>query len=161
MENHQQKVKNIYESFSLEELKALSRNISNHIPYLKMLVLFGSRARGDNLENSDWDFAVLYDEKKRDICCQNDAFAYFKVPRILTNMFNLDESIDVIDLNNCSTRIADRIATDGKLIYETQKGLFDKFKQKSILTDEQKKQIRKRLKEEINDFLKENRELIT
>lgn len=50
---------------TLEEIKVLSPKLPEKIPYLKMLVLFGSRARGDIHANSDWDFAALYDEEAR------------------------------------------------------------------------------------------------
>lgn len=36
--------------------------IVQKIPYLKMLILFGSRVRGDNHCKSDWDFAILYEQ---------------------------------------------------------------------------------------------------
>lgn len=49
---------------SIEHLQLLSRQIRKKIPYIKMLVLFGSRARGDIHDKSDWNFAVFYDEKK-------------------------------------------------------------------------------------------------
>lgn len=50
---------------TLEDLKALSPQLAEKMPYLKMLVLFCSRATGHIHANSDWDFATLYDEKIR------------------------------------------------------------------------------------------------
>jgi len=38
---------------TLEELKDLSLQLPEKIPYLKMVVLFGSRAKGDTHANSD------------------------------------------------------------------------------------------------------------
>ncbi|WP_293140319.1 nucleotidyltransferase domain-containing protein [Okeania sp. SIO3I5] len=49
-------------TLSFSHLKKLSPGLSEKIPYLKMLVLFGSHARGDTHARSDWDFAALYDE---------------------------------------------------------------------------------------------------
>ncbi|PHV64002.1 nucleotidyltransferase domain-containing protein [Cyanobacterium aponinum UTEX 3221] len=140
---------------SIEHLQLLSRQISNKIPYLKMLILFGSRARGDIHDKSDWDFAVFYDEKMRKKYCENKPFSYFEVPSILEDLFEINDSIDVVDLNNCSARIADRVATDGILLYEIEEGLFNNFQEKSLLSDEQKKAMRLDFKQEIDDFLKD------
>jgi predicted nucleotidyltransferase len=49
---------------TIAELRELSLQLLKKIPYLKMLVLFGSRSTGNINANSDWDFAVLYDEEK-------------------------------------------------------------------------------------------------
>ncbi|MGK7933382.1 MAG: nucleotidyltransferase domain-containing protein [Microcystaceae cyanobacterium] len=54
---------------SLDKLQSLSCQIPSKIPYLKMLVLFGSQATGKSHSESDWDFAVLCDEAfKGDRC---------------------------------------------------------------------------------------------
>ena len=42
------------------ELEKLAQQIPEKIPYLKMLVLFGSRATENIHQNSDWDFAVIF-----------------------------------------------------------------------------------------------------
>ena len=44
---------------SLEDLRQRALTIGDRIPYLKFLVLFGSRARDDAYERSDWDFDAL------------------------------------------------------------------------------------------------------
>ncbi|MEH2381794.1 MAG: nucleotidyltransferase domain-containing protein [Nostoc sp.] len=51
---------------TIAELQELSLQIPEKIPYLKMLILFGSRATGNTHANSDWDFAVLYDQEQRE-----------------------------------------------------------------------------------------------
>jgi uncharacterized protein len=50
---------------TLDDVKSVMPQILEQIPYLKLLVLFGSRARKDHHETSDWDIAALYDEDKR------------------------------------------------------------------------------------------------
>lgn len=69
---------------------------------------------------------------------KNKSFSYFEVSSILENLFQINAPIDVVDLNNCSARIADRVATEGILIYEIEERLFNNFKEKSLLSDEQK-----------------------
>jgi CRISPR-associated protein Csc3 len=46
---------------TIEELRELAQQLPERIPYLKMLVLFGSRATGKTHAGSDWDFATLDD----------------------------------------------------------------------------------------------------
>lgn len=55
----------IAQLLSLYDLRALVPLVLDQIPYLKLLILFGSRAKGTHNEDSDWDFVVLYDEKLR------------------------------------------------------------------------------------------------
>jgi uncharacterized protein len=143
-------------TLSIEQLKNLSSQLPEKIPYLKMLVLFGSQARGDTHSKSDWDFAALYDQDMRKKHCEDNPFNYFEVPGILGDIFNLNsDHIDVLEIETCSHRMADRIASDGKLIYEIETGLFTNFQQKSLLTNDAKQVIRQQLKQEINNFLKD------
>lgn len=55
-----------------EEIKALSTQLTEKMPYLKILVLFGSRATGHIHANSDWNFAALYDEEIRNNYIKDD-----------------------------------------------------------------------------------------
>lgn len=48
---------------SIAEIQSLIPKILEQTPYLKLLVLFGSRVRGDHFPSSDWDFALLFDEE--------------------------------------------------------------------------------------------------
>lgn len=146
----------ITHTISLEELKNLSCQLPEKIPYLKMLVLFGSQARGDTHSKSDWDFAALYDQDMRKKHCEDNPFNYFEVPGILGDIFNLNsDHIDVVDLDNSSKLIAHFIARDGKLIYETTSGQFETFKQLSLMNTEEIKVINHDLRNKINNFLTE------
>ncbi len=139
-----------------EDLKILSSQLPEQIPYLKMLVLFGSRATGQTHADSDWDFAALYDVTKRQEYLKNKTWGWFEVPSILGKIFNLNsEEIDVIDLERCLPLIAHSVATNGKLIYEKEVGDFEKFKEKSTLSKEEEQLIEKKLRQNIDNFLKE------
>lgn len=138
--------------FKLTKLDELTSCISEKIPYLKMLILFGSRARGDTHPNSDWDFAALYDDELRN---QNlKGFKWFEIYGILADMFEIpDEKIDVVDLNRCSPLIAHYVARDGQLLYKQEPGLFEEFKQKALMNDEQLDYIQKSLRQKLENFL--------
>jgi predicted nucleotidyltransferase len=141
---------------TLEDLKALSPKLLEKIPYLKMLVLFGSRATGQTHANSDWDFAALYDEKLREESCRDRGFAWFEVPGVIGQVFSLNsDEIDVVELNRASPLIAHFVARDGKLLYEKELGEFDKFKQKALMSDVEMQALSHNLRQSIDEFLKE------
>lgn len=117
---------------SLTELKTLSQQLPEKIPYLKMLVLFGSRARGDTHAKSDWDFAALYDEEMRKACVGYNGFGWWEVPDKLGKIFLINsDNIDVAELNKCSPLLGFQVARDGQLLYEQNSGDFIKFQMKA------------------------------
>ena len=134
---------------SLEEIKVIISIIATNLPYLKMLILFGSRATGKIHAESDWDFAALYDEEMRNALI-NNPFACFEVPTIISKILEIsDEKVDVVELNDCSPIIAHFVARDGKLLYEKYPGEFDEFRKIALKTDLEMKEIRKSLREKI------------
>lgn len=135
---------------SVQILKQKSEQVSAKIPYLKMLVLFGSRARGDNYENSDWDFAVLYDEKLREPILKQNAWRWLEAFHILGEIFGLnDDNMDIVELNRCSPLIAHYVARDGKLIYEQTPGEFENFQHNHLMSDAELKHMRRDLRQKI------------
>jgi len=141
---------------TLTELQEIASQLPDRIPYLKMLILFGSRARGDTHAKSDWDFAALYDEELREESCKDRGFAWFEVPGILGKAFSLNsDEIDVVELNRCSQPIAHFIARDGILLYEQEPGEFEKFIEAHLLSDAELKELEHQLFQNIHDFLKE------
>lgn len=134
---------------SITDLKECFYQLPEKIPYLKMLVLFGSRATGRTHANSDWDFATLYDEEIRKTLITNP-FAWFEVPTIISQVLEIpDNKVDVVELNNCSPIIAHFVARDGKLIYEKEPGEFNNFRKRALKSDLEMKEIRKTLREKI------------
>lgn len=141
---------------SLIDLEMLTSQLPNKIPYLKMLVLFGSRATEKTHAKSDWDFATLYDEDKRKVCMGERAFAWFEVPQNLGELFEINsDEIDVVELNRCSSLIAHFVARDGKLLYESEPGEFEKFKQNALISESELKQIEGELHNKVELFLQE------
>ena len=141
---------------SLFDMKILASRLQDKIPYLKMLVLFGSRATGKTHAKSDWDFATLYDEDKRKVCMGERTFAWFEVPQNLGELFEINsDEIDVVELNRCSSLIAHFVARDGKLLYESEPGEFEKFKQNALISESELKQIEGELHNKVELFLQE------
>jgi predicted nucleotidyltransferase len=91
-------------------------HISARHSKLRLLLLFGSRARGDARERSDWDLGYLADEG-----LDPDALALDLVTALGT------DRIDLVDLARAGAQIRFRAAGDGRVLYEAQPGLFGKF----------------------------------
>ena len=115
----------------IEKLKLISPQLAKNIPYLKMLILFGSRATGHVHTESDWDFAAFYDEESRQAHMKN-ALSWFEVPTILSHLFEIPvQKIDVAELNCCTPLLGYNVARDGKLLYENQPHEFINFQCKA------------------------------
>ena len=135
---------------SIADIQAAIPQILEQIPYLKLLVLFGSRARGDNLPSSDWDFALLFDEPLRQQYESGGGWHCYRSWTVLQQILGLgDGEIDWIDLKNASDLVAHNIARDGIAIYESEPGSFEKFRQTFLMTPQQLKAIRRDQKAEI------------
>ena len=139
---------------SIIEIQQLSSQIPERIPYLKMLVLFGSRSTSNTNANSDWDFAVFYDEEKYNSYIKDNPLAAFAIPGILGEIFKINsDKIDIVELNHCSKLIAHFVARDGKVLYEEQADEFNKFQQRVLLSNTEIKKIEKTKIENIENFL--------
>ena len=80
----------------------------------KLLILFGSRARGEHKPDSDWDFAVLYEERS----AQKDISSLLKIYTLLEQALEIPEDkIDVVDLKECSPILAHYVARDGRGLF--------------------------------------------
>jgi len=85
-------------------------------PGLELLVLHGSRARGDAQEGSDWDLAYLAADG-----FDPDAF-------LAEVVFALREDrVDLADLSTAGGLLRYRVARDGQVLYEVRDGVFERF----------------------------------
>jgi predicted nucleotidyltransferase len=133
---------------SIDDLESVIPKILEQLPYLKLLILFGSRARGDNDATSDWDFAVLYDEEMRKRYEQSGWDCY-RGWGVLEQALKLSEAIDFIVLNDCSDILAHTVARNGKLIYEQTPGEFEAFRQRALKSAAELKRIHREEREKL------------
>ncbi len=113
-------------SSNLEMRQAIAPLIRQAIPDLKLLVLFGSQAKGTATERSDWDLAVLMDASSA------DNWIGWQVCVPLANILQISEScIDLIDLAYCSPVLGYAIAREGHVLYEREPDLFFNFQLKA------------------------------
>ncbi|WP_414573193.1 type VII toxin-antitoxin system MntA family adenylyltransferase antitoxin [Nostoc sp. CCY 9925] len=130
---------------TISELQELSLQLPEKIPYIKMLILFGSRATGNTNAKSDWDFAVLYDEEQREAYVKDNAFRLFELPMRIGTLFNINsDHIDIVELNHCSELIAHFIARDGIIMFENFPGQFEEFRLKSLKSKSELKKFREK-----------------
>lgn len=139
---------------SIADITTLAVQLPEKFHHLKMLVLFGSRARGDFRPNSDWDFAAVYDEAIYQNLTENP-FAVFELSGIISNLLNIPESkIDVIDLGRCSALLAHYVARDGKVLYEQEPKQFEQFRRQALKSTAEMKAIRQSLRAKLDERLR-------
>ncbi len=83
---------------------------------LDLLILFGSRARGDAGPGADWDFGYV-------------AKAATRIPALLAALVQAldDDHIDLVDLDLAGGLLRYRAACDGLLVHEAVAGQFDRY----------------------------------
>lgn len=93
------------------------REVARRQPALDLLLLFGSRARGDASALADWDFGYLAREPVDPL----------SLMATLAEAAGSDR-IDAVDLSRASGLLRFRAARDGVLLYEARAGIFDLFR---------------------------------
>ena len=85
-------------------------------PDLRLLILFGSRARGDARKQSDWDLGYLAEPG-----LDADALLLDVVNTLAT------DRVDLVDLARAGAQLRFRAARDGQVLHEAEPGLFARF----------------------------------
>ena len=93
------------------------RSVAGRQRGLTLLVLFGSRARGDAAAHADWDFGYLSD----------GSVNLLAIMAALAEAIG-SERVDLVDLARTSGLLRYRAARDGVLVYEARPGIFDRFR---------------------------------
>lgn len=91
-----------------------------------VLVLHGSRARGDAGPDSDWDLAYLADE--REGAPAPDPVGLLA---LVTGVLGTD-AVDMVDLASASALLRFRAARDGVLLLEADEGVFLNFRLEAV-----------------------------
>lgn len=138
----------------LLEISLKVPEITEQISYLKLLVVFGSRAKGNPTPSSDWDFAVLFDERQRQQYESAGGWNCYRSMIILQQILELgDDEMDWVDLKDASELLANEIAKDGIVIYESEPGIFAEFQRKALITPQRRLEIRRSQQEQITASL--------
>jgi len=103
------------EDDAVQEIEAC-RVIAASREGLELLVLFGSRARGEARHGSDWDFGYLADKRFDPLDL---------LPPLVTALGT--DRIDLVDLRRAGALLRFRAARDGRPIFEARPGRFQEF----------------------------------
>lgn len=85
-------------------------------PGLELLVLFGSRARGEAGPRSDWDLGYLAGEGFDPAALEAELFSTLRTDRV-----------DLVSLRRSNGLLRFRAARDGVVLFEREKGGFEGF----------------------------------
>jgi len=95
--------------------------VAKSAPNLKLLVLHGSRARGDAHARSDWDFAFI----------SGPGFDADGLAARLAEALHTD-TLDLADLGRASGLLRFNVANDGVAVFEHKPGAFEQFRLDAI-----------------------------
>lgn len=91
-------------------------DIIKKYPELQLLMLFGSRARQDAQENSDWDFGFLASKNF-------DSLSFYSDLSLLLRT----DKLDLVDLSRANGLLRFRAARDGIALYQKTNQEYEKF----------------------------------
>jgi predicted nucleotidyltransferase len=104
-------------ALTLDLLTRLARGVTG----LDLLLLFGSRARGDAHAGSDWDLGYLADERL-------DAGAL--LAEIVETIGS--DRVDLVDLSRAGGLLRYRAARDGQVLFESRPRLAEAFQLETV-----------------------------
>lgn len=113
---------------------------------INLMVLFGSYASENFNEKSDIDLAINSDNIN--FIRNNKTELLYKISRKLNY-----KNIDIVILNHANPLLKFNIARNGKLIYEKQKGLFNKFKVRAMKENNDAKKFYQLDKKYIENYI--------
>ena len=90
--------------------------LARETPGLRLLVLFGSRARGDVYERSDWDLGYLAGPE-----LDLDAFRVEATHHLKT------DDVDLVDLDRANGVLRFRVASEAQVLFEADPDAFADF----------------------------------
>lgn len=99
-----------------EQIKEAVATLAGAHVGLSLLVLHGSRARGEARPDSDWDFAYL-----ASAAC-DPSMLHADLALLLGS-----DHVDLVDLAGAGGLIRYRVARDGIVFFEATPGTFDRF----------------------------------
>ncbi len=91
-------------------------DLARESPGLELLVLFGSRARGESHPGSDWDFGYL-------------ATVELDPDALLARLVLLlgTDRIDLVNLERTNGLLRFRVASEGQTLFESNDSSFERF----------------------------------
>ena len=116
MYGDEQDLKSLFKGDRLPTLDEGIAAMAARHPGLRLLLLFGSQARGDVAPGSDWDLGY-------------QATADVDPASLLADLVGLlgTDRIDLVDLDRASAQLRFRAAGEGRVLYQADPGNFPRF----------------------------------
>jgi predicted nucleotidyltransferase len=99
----------------VEPKEKIASALTKH-PAVRLLLLFGSRARGQAKDDSDWDFGFV-------AAPDFDSVAFYTDLVLILGT----DKVDLADLSRANGLLRYRAASDGVVMYEATPGEYEKF----------------------------------
>lgn len=124
------------------------QSLQQKLPHLKLLALFGSRAKGTATQQSDWDLAILLDWVP-------SGWEELVLGDTLAQILNIpSDRVDLVNLTHCSPVLGYVVAKEGQVLYESEPNLFIHFQIKAWKQFADTAKLRRYQKEYIQAGLK-------
>jgi predicted nucleotidyltransferase len=92
-----------------------------------LIVLFGSRAKGTNAPNSDWDLGIMFRQSL------DQPLRLFELDALLAPLVGCSsDAIDLVDLEHSSYLMQRMVTEEAQLLFERRPGLFLSFCSRAI-----------------------------
>jgi len=91
-----------------QEKKQIVASLTEQLPTLRLVYLFGSRAKNEHLVDSDWDVAIACDKKLSPV-------TRWEIAQNLAII--LDADVDLVDLLDASTVLKMQIVEQGDVLF--------------------------------------------
>ena len=103
-------------------MRSINDTVVRSFPEIQAVYLFGSRADGNERDESDYDLALLLPPGRRpDTHEKRMRDCAFEIAEISGH------DVDMINLRSASTVMQNEIVSSGRLIYEADRGAVDEF----------------------------------
>jgi predicted nucleotidyltransferase len=85
-------------------------------PEIELIMLFGSQARGEAEESSDWDLGYIAAKNFDSTALYTDLILALRT-----------DKVDLVNLSKANGLLRYRVTKDGKAVYEKRDGEYEKF----------------------------------
>ena len=99
---------------------------------VRLIVVFGSAARGADRPDSDLDVGVLFDGAGRAPLLGEPAEPFEARREAVADALRADREIDLVVLDEVDPLLLHEVAVDGRPVFQAEPGIFEEFRIRAI-----------------------------